>query len=322
MPRRRRRRRPEAHRRRGARLRRLRRALPAGSGGQLPGAEGSRGEDQFAVLAALLPGFTAVPGIAVDASRPTAARRTFGNMILSRCRCGRSAPLLPWPRIQPCAACRASLVEALVDAPFGPLRIMTTHLEYYSPTQRAAQVEAVRARHAEACAHAFGRASRDTRTTARSTTSRRRVSTILTGDFNFARRRSAARAADGAVRRPGRAGSRGRVAATACRCRAAADGRRARSSRSGRSRSPATSCSPAPICAAACSTSRSTRRAPRRTISRCGSSSASVATRAQRPGPRPIRGPTSVQIFVRVRMKTSVGDDYADDILGVREPLS
>ena len=42
------------------------------------------------------------------------------------------------------------LLEAVVEAPFGPLRVMTTHLEYYSAAQRAAQVEALRAHHAEA----------------------------------------------------------------------------------------------------------------------------------------------------------------------------
>ena len=46
------------------------------------------------------------------------------------------------------------LLEAVVQAPFGLLRVMTTHLEYYSAVQREAQVEGVRARHAEASEHA------------------------------------------------------------------------------------------------------------------------------------------------------------------------
>src|SRR5450432_4820813 len=44
----------------------------------------SRGEDQFAELARLLPGFTSVPGVAVDAPVEGGGRRHFGNMILSR----------------------------------------------------------------------------------------------------------------------------------------------------------------------------------------------------------------------------------------------
>ena len=37
-------------------------------------------------------------------------------------------------------------------AEFGPLRVMTTHLEYYSERQRQIQIEAIRHLHAEACA--------------------------------------------------------------------------------------------------------------------------------------------------------------------------
>ena len=44
------------------------------------------------------------------------------------------------------------LVEAVVTADIGPLRVMTTHLEYYSQRQRQAQIEAIRYLHAEACA--------------------------------------------------------------------------------------------------------------------------------------------------------------------------
>ncbi len=44
------------------------------------------------------------------------------------------------------------LVEAVVDADIGPLRVMTTHLEYYSRRQREAQIDAIRRLHAEACA--------------------------------------------------------------------------------------------------------------------------------------------------------------------------
>ena len=57
-------------------LRRLRRPLPAGSRGQLRDLEGSRGEDQFARLAALLPGFTPVAGAPVDVAGPDGSRRS------------------------------------------------------------------------------------------------------------------------------------------------------------------------------------------------------------------------------------------------------
>jgi endonuclease/exonuclease/phosphatase family metal-dependent hydrolase len=44
------------------------------------------------------------------------------------------------------------LVEAVVESDVGPLRVMTTHLEYYSQRQREAQIDAIRCLHAEACA--------------------------------------------------------------------------------------------------------------------------------------------------------------------------
>ena len=40
--------------------------------------------DQFALIASLLPGYTAVPGIATDHPADGGGRRRFGNMILSR----------------------------------------------------------------------------------------------------------------------------------------------------------------------------------------------------------------------------------------------
>jgi endonuclease/exonuclease/phosphatase family metal-dependent hydrolase len=150
-----------------------------------PALAGSRGEDQFALLAEQLPGYTAVPGIAVDTLAPDGSRRRFGNMILSR------YPVLqvlrhqlPWPADPGVKSMPRMLLEATVAAPFGPLRVMTTHLEYYSEVQRAAQVEALRRRHAEACAQALGAARRGNGQDPFASQPRT-VSTILTGDFNF-----------------------------------------------------------------------------------------------------------------------------------------
>jgi endonuclease/exonuclease/phosphatase family metal-dependent hydrolase len=153
--------------------------------GNYPTLEGSRGEDQFAAIAALLPGYTAVPGIAVDTAGPGGTRRRFGNLILSRLPVLQAWRLqLPWPADPAVRSMPRLVLEVLLDAPFGPLRVMTTHLEYYSATQRAAQVEAVRARHAEACGHALAPGMRDDRNgpfQAQPQT----CSAILTGDFNF-----------------------------------------------------------------------------------------------------------------------------------------
>ena len=108
----------------------------------MPDLEGSEGEDQFATLARLLPGYFACEGpglVAYGAS----GRRRFGNMILSR------APVrqvrlhsLPWLADGRQSMPRA-LLEAMVEAPWGPLRVMTTHLEYFSAQARAAQAQAI-----------------------------------------------------------------------------------------------------------------------------------------------------------------------------------
>ncbi|MDQ2733966.1 MAG: endonuclease/exonuclease/phosphatase family protein [Pseudomonadota bacterium] len=149
-----------------------------------PALEGSRGEDQFALIAALLPGFAAVPGIAVDTAAPDGTRRTFGNMILSRCPLLQvSRVLLPRPYDPSVRSMPRLLLEAVVDAPFGPLRVMTTHLEYYSGLQRAAQVEALRDWHAEACSHALGAGVRD-ESEGPFRRQRETVSAVLCGDFN------------------------------------------------------------------------------------------------------------------------------------------
>jgi endonuclease/exonuclease/phosphatase family metal-dependent hydrolase len=150
-----------------------------------PALDGSHGEDQFAELAARLPGYTAVPGIAVDSAGPGGARRRFGNMILSRYPVRQALRLqLPWPADPAVRSMPRLLLEVLLDAPFGPLRVMTTHLEYYSATQRTAQVEALRARHAEACAHAQAQGVRDARD-GPFHSQPQTVSALLTGDFNF-----------------------------------------------------------------------------------------------------------------------------------------
>ena len=147
--------------------------------------EGSRGEDQFATIAAALPGFQPIRGIAVDIAAPDGSRRTFGNMILSRLPVRWAMRrLLPWPVDPTVRNMPRIAVEVLVDAPFGPLRVMTTHLEYYSALQRAAQLEALRDRHAEACAHALagGVGGESDGAFDRQPQS---VSAILTGDFNL-----------------------------------------------------------------------------------------------------------------------------------------
>lgn len=149
---------------------------------ELPGCDGS---DQFAALAARLPGFTAVKGIATDTPHPSGRRREFGNMILSRLPLGPVyRHLLPWPSDPAVPSMQRVAVEVTLQTPAGPVRVTTTHLEYYSGLQRAAQVERLRDLHREATAHA-----NDARPGSAADGPFDRVPrgapSVLTGDFNF-----------------------------------------------------------------------------------------------------------------------------------------
>jgi endonuclease/exonuclease/phosphatase family metal-dependent hydrolase len=147
--------------------------------------KGSRGEDQFALIGALLPDFAAIVATPVDVAGPDGSRRAFGNMILSRLPVAQVLRVqLPWPADPAVRSMPRVLLEAVVQTPFGPLRVMTTHLEYYSQRQRAAQIEALRGRHAEACGHALDdRARGDSGDPFQAQP--QTVSAILTGDFNL-----------------------------------------------------------------------------------------------------------------------------------------
>jgi endonuclease/exonuclease/phosphatase family metal-dependent hydrolase len=118
-----------------------------------PGLPGSHGEDQVAELAACLPGYTAIYGGATDVPDGRGGRSQFGNALFSRLPVGQVwRHLLPWPAERDTPSMQRVLVEAVITADIGPLRVLTTHLEYYSQHQRGAQIDAIRRLHAEACA--------------------------------------------------------------------------------------------------------------------------------------------------------------------------
>jgi endonuclease/exonuclease/phosphatase family metal-dependent hydrolase len=119
---------------------------------QLPGCDGS---DQFAQLAALIPAHEPIGGAATDVLGAAGERRRFGNMIFSRLPVLQVfRHLLPWPTEDGVMSMQRVAIEATLDTPLGPLRVTTTHLEYYSERQRAAQIERLRELHREAVAHA------------------------------------------------------------------------------------------------------------------------------------------------------------------------
>lgn len=155
-----------------------------------PALTGPTPQDQPAEIAKLLPGFEVVFGASID-EQPVATqpRQRFGNLIASR------LPILqvqhialpspmspgashPWmPRL--CTVCT-------VQAAWGPVRVMTTHLEYYSESQRLAQTKAIRHWHQLLCDHArtpptVDEADLNTPYQTKPHT----VDAILCGDFNF-----------------------------------------------------------------------------------------------------------------------------------------
>jgi endonuclease/exonuclease/phosphatase family metal-dependent hydrolase len=146
---------------------------------------GNPGHNQFALFAELLPDFTPVPIIGVDVGAPDGSRRQFGNMILSRFPVLRVLRhQLPWPVDPDVISMPRVLLEVTLDTPLGPITVMNTHLEYYSQSQRVAQVEAIRELHAASCLRATASRVKDT-TGSHYHAFAQTTRTILTGDFNI-----------------------------------------------------------------------------------------------------------------------------------------
>jgi endonuclease/exonuclease/phosphatase family metal-dependent hydrolase len=149
-----------------------------------PALEGNDDADQFAQLAALLPGYAALPGYGIEVPGEGRPRR-FGNLILTR------LPVLfvrrhalPWPADPGKESMPRVAIEATLKLPLGPVRVTTTHLEYYSDVMRTAQAARLRDLHDEAC----GRALLPGFPTAEGgpfDPPPQAVSAILTADFNF-----------------------------------------------------------------------------------------------------------------------------------------
>jgi endonuclease/exonuclease/phosphatase family metal-dependent hydrolase len=141
------------------------------------------GGNQFAEIAALLPEYEAIEGIAVDLPGEGGRRQRFGNMILSRLPVGRIIRhALPWPADPAARSMPRLLLEAEVHAAFGSVRVMTTHLEYHSAPLRSAQVATIR----EIYRLAGSRARQPPRPgSGPYAGGQGPAATILTGDFNM-----------------------------------------------------------------------------------------------------------------------------------------
>ena len=150
-----------------------------------PALAGSSGEDQVELLKREFPGYTAIFGVAVEVPDDKGGRRQFGNLILSRLPVRQSfRHTLPWPPEGDTPSMPRVAVEAVVQSNVGLVRVLTTHLEYYSSVQRKAQVQRLRELHVEACEHAWAKSSAQYRS-GPFEPFERPVPAILTGDFNM-----------------------------------------------------------------------------------------------------------------------------------------
>ncbi|HTH61729.1 MAG TPA: endonuclease/exonuclease/phosphatase family protein [Paraburkholderia sp.] len=160
--------------------------------GVLPG---HPGDDQFAELSALLPGFTVIEAIGADLpaldrhdghADARAPRRQFGNALATRLPLGQVVRhTLPWPADPAAPSMQRVALEAVLDAPGGALRVLVTHLEFYSLAQRLAQVGELHRIQQEALAHAMRPAPAENAEGPFAPTVRP-VSAIVCGDFNSA----------------------------------------------------------------------------------------------------------------------------------------
>ena len=147
--------------------------------------EGSATANQFKQLGGAFGGYHSMEHAPSELYKNNSPR-LFGNLILSRYRISQvHRHLLPWPADpENPAGMPRGLMETVIDAPSGKLRLMTTHLEYHSALQRRAQVQRIRELHAEASARAriF---QPDPNLDAPFQLGFRPASAILCGDFNF-----------------------------------------------------------------------------------------------------------------------------------------
>ncbi len=154
--------------------------------GNWPGLKGMAApEDGPARLAAAFPDHQAVFAPGLERGDGAGGTIGFGNMMLLARPVGQIRRL---PLPAPCDPAERSLpracLEVVLENPAAPLRLLTTHLEYYSGLQRRAQVAALRQIQLEALAEAAQ--ARSPRRESLFGAPARPPDGILCGDLNFA----------------------------------------------------------------------------------------------------------------------------------------
>lgn len=150
------------------------------------GLAGAGPEDGPALLAAAFAGHEPIYGPGVDVPARAGGRARFGNLMLSRLPVDQVfRHLLPFPADASVPGMQRACIEAVIAAPWGPVRVLTTHLEYYSMRQRMRQVEALRALQAERSEQNRDAASGSKESCPVFAPRPRPPGAILCGDFNF-----------------------------------------------------------------------------------------------------------------------------------------
>ncbi|MBL8311701.1 MAG: endonuclease/exonuclease/phosphatase family protein [Burkholderiales bacterium] len=154
-----------------------------------PRLDGNASQDQPQQVRDLLPGFDVFFGAAVDELAPDSrSRQRFGNLIATRLPVAQVHHYaLPYPADTTPGGVRSMpriCVTATVLTRFGPVRFMTTHLEFYSPAMRMAQAHELLRLHAQGCALAAHPPLADD-TGSPFQSKPHTAHCILTGDFNF-----------------------------------------------------------------------------------------------------------------------------------------
>jgi endonuclease/exonuclease/phosphatase family metal-dependent hydrolase len=112
------------------------------------------GADQAEELAALFEEYEGYFGAGLSRLSSSGRRREFGNLLFSRLPVLQVfRHLLPQPPEAGIKHMQRQAIEVVVDAPGGPLRVITTHLEYYSAAHRRAQIARLRELQAEVAAN-------------------------------------------------------------------------------------------------------------------------------------------------------------------------
>ena len=108
------------------------------------GLEGGAPVDCVAELAEAFADYSAHFVAAVDLPGKSGGRSLFGNLTLSRLPVGQVfRHSLPRPPEEGVPSMPRACIEVIVDGPRGPIRVLNTHLEYYSRIQRMTQIAAL-----------------------------------------------------------------------------------------------------------------------------------------------------------------------------------